>query len=634
MLALLIALLAPPAPVDVEADRLELTADGWRASGLVLQTGGARLSAATAEGHPTAACPQGALTLQGPITLVAPAARLDAADATLCLPGGALTAADARLDGPRLRGGAARLGWHDGALTAEDGWFSACGCDDPPWTISASAATIRPGEGAWAHWPVLRVGGVPIAAAPVAYVPLARRRTGLLLPTAGYDAEDGWWAKLPLFVALGPSLDLTLSPGWRDGFITDGRLRWAASARDRGHVEGGFAAPDEGFAAGRGTAPLGPLRVAVDGGWASDPEAWIARRPGYLDRSRATLTAEAGAAAAGEGLAVGIRGGRLDPLVGERPVVDVVPEVWSALGGAVGPLVVGFEALVGRYAIDGAAAEVYDLAVDAAAQHWLGPLRLRPVAGARTRIHPAGEGEDAGSGQRVAGFAAVEAELAVARRYGVGRHVIALTVDGRVADFAVEGAPPILEQRDRPVASRAVGAVLASRFIGRSWQAEASARVDYEARAPVEGFTAPWLRARVEGPVAGADLDVAGRDALLAGLWFAPAEGLRLDARWLRFEADPALPWLRPRGAVMPTQQAVDVAAVHGLGAGAALAVGALDLRWQGALDPARRQYVGQIGELGWRGRCECWSAGVWLGHEAGRPAPDVMLTVSLGPRG
>lgn len=632
MLALLIALLAPPAPVDVEADRLEVTPEGWRATGLVLKTGGARLSAAEAEGRPSEACPQGALTLRGPIRLTAPAAGLDAAGATLCLPGGALTADDARLAGPRLRGGAARLGWHAGALTVDDGWFSACGCDDPPWTISAREARIEPGEGAWASWPVLRAGGVPIAAAPIAYVPLARRRTGLLLPAVGYDADDGWWAKLPVFFALGPSLDLTLAPGWRDGFISDGRLRWAASALDRGHVEGGFAAPAAGFVAGRGTAPVGPLRLAVDGGWADRAATWIARRPGYVDRSQATLFAEAGAAATGEGVAVGIRGGRLDPLVGERPVVDVAPEVWSALGGAVGPLVVGVEALVGRYAIGGEPAEVYDLAVDAAAQRWLGPLRLRPVAGARTRIHPTGEAEGAGSGQRVAGFAALEAELAVARSYGAGRHVIGLTVDGRVADVAVEGAPPVLDRRDRPLASRAVGAALVSRFIGRRWQAEASARVDYEARAPVEGLTAPWLRARVAGPALGADLDLAGLDALLAGLWCAPVEGLRIDARWLRFEADPALPWLRPRGAVMPMQQAVDVAAVHGLSGGAAIAVGPLDLRWQGAFDPARRQYVGQIGELGWRGRCGCWSAGAWLGHEAGRPAPDVMVTVRLGP--
>lgn len=696
MLCLLIALLAPapPVPVEVEADRIELTAAGWRATQVTLSTAGGRLTAASAQGQPSAACPDGALSLAGPLTLDVPGARLDANDATLCLPGGAFTAQGARVQATRLRAGAESMQWQDGSLVAADGWFSACGCDDAPWRVSASEARIEPGEGAWATWPVLWAGAVPVLAAPVAYVPLARRRTGVLLPALGFDADDGLWARLPVFIALGPSLDVTLSPGWRDGFALDGRMRWAASAIDAGEVEGGFAAPDGGFVAGRGTAVVGPLRAAVDGGWADSATRWRARRPGFVERTRSTLFAEAGAAAVGSGVAVGVRAGRLvaiDPgtaaagAVGAgageggeadggagaeananteaagglaRTAITVAPELWTTLSGAVGPLAVGFDALIGRYADPTDTREVFDLGLDAASTHWLGPLRLRPIAATRTRIHPAAQADAALSGQRIAAFAALEAEVAVARRYSAGRHVAALTLDARAADFAITDEPPVLDARDRPLASRAVGATVSTRWSGPHWQADARLRVDYEARAPIEGFTPPWLRARIEGPwaglnveVAGADADLAGTDAMLAGLWAGAADGPRIDLRWLRFTADPTLPWLLPRGPVAPVQQWDPAAAgllgmdgtsdrpqsaarLHGMTAGATFAAGPLRLAWQGAFDLGRGHYVGQLGTARWQGRCDCWSAGVWLGHEAGRPAPDVMLTLTLGAGG
>lgn len=637
MLPLLFVLLTPPPSVEVEAARVEIGPDGWRADALTLDTPDGRLTATAAEGAPTAACPDGALRLTGPLTLTAPRGRLDAAAATLCLPDGRLTATDARLAAPRLAGGAARADWRDGHLVADDPWFTACGCADPPWQVEASRAWLTPGEGAWATWPVLRAGGVPVLAAPVAYVPLARRRTGLLLPTLGYDADDGLWGRLPVFVTLGPSLDLTVAPGWRDGVTVDGRVRWAASDVDVGEIDGGWVPLDGGFGAGHGTTPLGPARLAVAGGWADTPDRWRARRPGYIDRTRATLAADIGLAAVGSSAGLGVRGGAISALDDEafgRSRVITAPEVWTRLGGAVGPVALALDGQIARYADRRSQIEVYDVGVEARSIHWLGPLRIEPLLVGRTRIEPAGEDEDGGvtteAAQQVSGVAALAAELAAARRYALGLHRVALTVDARAAGYE-GGGGAALDPYDRPLESLGGGATLSTRWLGRRWTAEAALRVDYERLWPHDGWTDPWLRARVDGPWLGADVDVAAADALLASLRLGPAAGPRLDARYLRFEADPTLPWLTPRGPVLPLYRETVVDATHGATLGATVPVGPLTLSWQGALDVGRGRLVGQMGSAHLTGRCDCWAAGLWVGHEAGRGAPDVMLSLTLG---
>jgi LPS-assembly protein len=94
--------------------------------------------------------------------------------------------------------------------------FTACDCGSqaPSWEIRASHADIVPGERAWLIWPVLYLKGLPVFAMPAAYLPLSRRRTGLLFPQLNYSGRDGFVVGESLFVTMGRSADTTLSVDW------------------------------------------------------------------------------------------------------------------------------------------------------------------------------------------------------------------------------------------------------------------------------------------------------------------------------------------------------------------------------------------------------------------------------------
>ncbi|MHB1845244.1 MAG: LPS-assembly protein LptD [Deltaproteobacteria bacterium] len=82
------------------------------------------------------------------------------------------------------------------------------------WSLSAPHADVLGGTRALLDWPVLHVDGVPVLPLPALYVPLAHRQTGFLLPHFTWQAQNGLIVDEPFFLTLGPSFDLTLSPGY------------------------------------------------------------------------------------------------------------------------------------------------------------------------------------------------------------------------------------------------------------------------------------------------------------------------------------------------------------------------------------------------------------------------------------
>lgn len=624
-LALLVALSAPP--VEVAAERIELTADGFDATALRLELPAARLDAAAARGARTDACVDGRLRLTD-VRLGGPTVRAAAAEARVCL------------GGPTVE------------LEAERLWVSPCGCADPPWRISASAATMTPGDGAWLTWPVLRAGDLPVLAAPVAYVPLARRRTGFLLPRLGWDGEDGLYGSLPFFWAPLGSLDLTLAPGWRadPGFTADGRLRWAATPDEGGAIEA-FTAPlaGEAVALGGGTLPVGPLRLAADGRWADSGDSWRRHTRGFVERNRRVLRADLSAASTAGDLGLGLRLRRLQFITpGEPEAAVTAPMAWLHVGADLGPAWLTLDGAALQAWRAGPDGEVFDVALRAEAHEWLGPIALRPLLAARTRIHPATD-TDAAS-QSLHGMAGLEATVALQRRYDTGLHRMALTLDGRWAVAAA--GERILDHADRPRDARDLGATLSSGFSGQAWQGRMALRAGWDA---IAAAPAPlWLRGRIDGTWVGMTLDAAAGGALDAkALWLdgriGPIDGprLTLSGLWARMGAE--LPWLEPVGLVLPTRQVpwdwlsdeaeapgawVAEDAIAGGTVGLGVPWGPMTLGYTVGLDlssTASTTVVGQMGTLDWRGRCDCWSAGLWVGHEAGRAAPDVMLSITLG---
>jgi LPS-assembly protein len=107
----------------------------------------------------------------------------------------------------------------DGTYVLEESSFTPCDCDvlHPTWRISTSGAQVKPDESATLTLPAVRVYGVPVLLLPWVYLPLAQRASGLLLPEVTGSGLSGFQLDQPLFLTLGRSYDLTLSPGYAFG---------------------------------------------------------------------------------------------------------------------------------------------------------------------------------------------------------------------------------------------------------------------------------------------------------------------------------------------------------------------------------------------------------------------------------
>ncbi|HEX8440609.1 LPS-assembly protein LptD [Archangium sp.] len=89
-----------------------------------------------------------------------------------------------------------------------------CDADTPTWRMEASRATVELNDHATLTWPVVYVHSVPVFALPWVYLPLAERRTGLLVPRPTTSSLNGFSFEQPVFVTLGRSYDITLTPAF------------------------------------------------------------------------------------------------------------------------------------------------------------------------------------------------------------------------------------------------------------------------------------------------------------------------------------------------------------------------------------------------------------------------------------
>ncbi len=119
---------------------------------------------------------------------------------------------------------------------ASQGLFTPCLCGEggaaPAWGFRASSIDAQLGGYAELYNPALEIKGVPVFYFPYLKFPLKnRRQTGLLFPDISYHSRDGNILTAPLFVALDPSRDATITPtfierrGWRLGLEYRQQLR-------------------------------------------------------------------------------------------------------------------------------------------------------------------------------------------------------------------------------------------------------------------------------------------------------------------------------------------------------------------------------------------------------------------------
>lgn len=105
------------------------------------------------------------------------------------------------------------------AFLVDDMAFTPCECGpgEPSWRVEASEANVVMGERATLTWPVVYVHSVPVFALPWLYLPLAERRSGILVPRPTFSGLNGFVFEQPVFVTLGRSYDMTFTPGWFSG---------------------------------------------------------------------------------------------------------------------------------------------------------------------------------------------------------------------------------------------------------------------------------------------------------------------------------------------------------------------------------------------------------------------------------
>ena len=99
------------------------------------------------------------------------------------------------------------------ALEAEEVTLTPCDCPgEPDFEIAARTARIE-GDRAYLSGVDLVLGGLPIPLFPLS-LPLTNRQSGLLAPLLGGSAVTGFTLAQPLFLTLGRSLDVTVTPGY------------------------------------------------------------------------------------------------------------------------------------------------------------------------------------------------------------------------------------------------------------------------------------------------------------------------------------------------------------------------------------------------------------------------------------
>ncbi len=114
------------------------------------------------------------------------------------------------------------------AIEAQDVTLTPCDCPgEPDFEIAAETALIE-GDRAHLRGAKLVLGGLPIPLFPLS-LPLTSRQSGLLAPLLGGSIVTGFTLAQPVFLTLGRSLDVTLTPGYYLGGHNPGQPPAAAA---------------------------------------------------------------------------------------------------------------------------------------------------------------------------------------------------------------------------------------------------------------------------------------------------------------------------------------------------------------------------------------------------------------------
>ncbi len=151
-----------------------------------------------------------------------------------------------------------------------DGRFTTCECpagERDPWALCVGEAELEVEGYGTARNARFEVLGVPVLWAPWLLFPVkAERQSGLLLPELGVSSRHGMELGLPVFVAAGDPVNLTLTPRWlqKRGAKGDVEIEWVLGRESGGDVFGSFL-HDQDVDPNSASEPFGPDRWVVRG---------------------------------------------------------------------------------------------------------------------------------------------------------------------------------------------------------------------------------------------------------------------------------------------------------------------------------------------------------------------------------
>ena len=126
-------------------------------------------------------------------------------------------------------------------LRAKDGTFTNCDEDDgqiPDWSFEFEDVDLEQGDSVFAKNVWFQVRNQRVIPLPVLRYPMpGARKTGFLIPTAGYDSVLGYQYRQDFFLALSPSQNLMITPQIMSerGLGTNLSYRYILNRKSRGN---------------------------------------------------------------------------------------------------------------------------------------------------------------------------------------------------------------------------------------------------------------------------------------------------------------------------------------------------------------------------------------------------------------
>jgi LPS-assembly protein len=171
---------------------------------------------------------------------------------------------------------------------AKDGSFTNCDANEgqvPAWRFTFKDVDLNVGERVFLNDTWFCINDHPVLKLPTWAYPIATtRKTGLLIPTIGYDNRFGWHYRQGIFWALSPSQDIIFSPDiyTNRGYGGDIEYRYILDRKSRGYWLTSFIQDTEvnkprGMISGTHTQQINPsLKL--------DAQAFLLSDPNYLSQ--------------------------------------------------------------------------------------------------------------------------------------------------------------------------------------------------------------------------------------------------------------------------------------------------------------------------------------------------------------